>query len=48
MENFVPFTLLLIPGLITTVVVSLNAKKTNAQWRERRAAKLAARAASAL
>jgi len=46
METFAPFALLLIGPLLAAVFTAINAKKTNAKWRERRAARLAARSAS--
>lgn len=46
MENFAPFALLLTGPLLVAVITAMNAKKTNEKWRERRAARLAARQAS--
>ncbi|WP_154670788.1 hypothetical protein [Microbacterium gorillae] len=46
MENLPLFLALLTPGLITATVMSIQAPKMNARYRERRTAKLAARAAA--
>lgn len=43
MENALLFSLMLLPAVITSVVVALNAKTLNARWRERRDAKLTAK-----
>ena len=46
MENFAYIALISAGPLLVAVITTLNAKKTNAIWRERREARYAARAAS--
>ncbi|MGO2520003.1 MAG: hypothetical protein ACTH8F_07770 [Microbacterium sp.] len=46
MENFAYIALISAGPLLVAVITTLNAKKTNAMWRERRAARLAVREAS--
>ncbi|MGM7669040.1 hypothetical protein [Microbacterium sp. A93] len=44
METFAHVLLISAGPLITALCITLNSKKINAQWRERRAARLATRA----
>lgn len=41
--QLITFLAILVPGLISTIFISLNAKKINAQWRAKRAAQQATR-----
>lgn len=46
METFAHVLLISAGPLLTSIVILTTSNKTNAKWRERRAARIAARAAS--